>query len=109
MDDNGENVNIILTDEAIIRAIEASDVHIEDVERLARAFRDALNMSAELIAKAFNDVVDALKLVFDDLTAAFRESDAKPRRRDWPRPQNQRVRPLYIDCRRKVYHCRNAI
>lgn len=30
-------------------------------------------------------------------------------RRDWPRPQNQRVRPLLMDRRRKTYHCRNAI
>lgn len=107
MGNNGGNI-IILTDEAIIRAIEASGIETEDVERLARALRDALEMAAELIAKAFNDALDALNLMLNDLTETFREIDAKSRR-DWPRPQNQRVRPLLLDRRRKVYHCRNVI
>lgn len=108
MGNNGGNI-IILTDETIIRAIEASGVKTEDVERLARALRDALEMAAELIAKAFNEVLDALQLMLNDLTEPFREIDAKIRRRNWPRPQNQRVRPLLLDRRHKVYHCRNAI
>ena len=29
--------------------------------------------------------------------------------RNWPRPRNQRVRPLLLDRRSRVYHCRNAI
>lgn len=54
------------------------------------------------------DVGALVEWVIPDIRRLL-DAIAKRRRRDWPRPQNQRVRPLLMDRRRKTYHCRNAI
>lgn len=68
-----------------------SGVSAEELQNAVAAFAGAF---MEWALPAIRDILDAIR---------------KNVRRDWPRPQNQRVRPLLIDRRRKVYHCRNAI
>ena len=68
-----------------------SGVSAEELQNAVAALAGAL---AEWAIPAIRNLLDAIR---------------KNVRRDWPRPQNQRVRPLLMDRRRKVYHCRNAI
>lgn len=98
MGNNDENVNIVLT-----------EAGIEDIEMVVRRLLEGLQAAAEVMAEIFKTATETLGEAFAALLDTCDESDAKTRRRDWPRPQNQRVRPLLLDRRCKVYHCRNAI
>ena len=40
---------------------------------------------------------------------AFEFLVADTPRRNWTRPRNQKVRPLVLDRRSRIFHCRNAI
>lgn len=70
--------------------------------------------------KAIFDIfVNRLKKFLSQIVESFQkffgliEKEARnyPRlsHRKWSRPRNQRVRPLLLDRRSRVYHCRNAI
>lgn len=102
-----DNVSVVLIDETALAAIMAEKE--AEIELFVQRLRDAIKETAETLAEMFGAVRDALALIRDDIFSNFAERDEKRVRRDWPRPQNQRVRPLLMDRRRKTYHCRNAI
>lgn len=80
--------------EAIARAAQR---FLDDVSELAQAV-------AESIGAAFSRLADLLNGVAEEAEAK-REKET---RHNWPRPVNQRARPLFIDKRSRVYRCRNA-
>lgn len=83
----------------------AAQIDVETIERLSRFIAEALNNAIQAAADALNGVIAQLTEYF----RAYYEASRKRERESWTRPQNQRVRPLLIDKRRKTYHCRNAI
>ena len=73
-----------------------------DTQTLAdgiRAMWDAVYEMAEMLTQTFREALAFLKKL---------EKPSQIRRRLWRRPKNQHPRALFLDRRRKTYHCRDA-
>lgn len=63
----------------------------------------------ELFVDAVKKIARALgKLIGEAIAKLTKTKNAHRVRRSWKRPVNQCAKPLLIDRRRRVYHCRNA-
>lgn len=92
MDGESERMRRVIESGAeVARLVMRGDVSAEEWQNAVAVLAGAL---VEWVIPAIRRLLDAVR---------------KSVRRDWPRPQNQRVRPLLMDRRRKTYHCRNAI
>lgn len=71
--------------------------------KMARLFYEAL----AFLVKVADAICDAFAAVFKAIPQSREKPDIP--RRDWMRPRSQKVRPLMLDRRSRVFHCRNTI
>ena len=76
--------------------------------------RDLFDKMARWFYEAFKAAVEALNAICDAFAAVFRaipqvQRKAEAPRRIWTRPRSQKIRPLMLDRRSRIFHCRNAI
>lgn len=72
-------------------------------DKMARLFYEAI----EFLVKAVDAISNAFAAVFKSIPQGRAKADTP--RRNWTRPRNQKVRPLILDRRSQIFHCRNAI
>ena len=74
-------------------------------------YHEIARLFYEAFASFFKAAVDALSALFTMMRKEIPQSqrNADTTRRDWTRPRNQKIRPLMLDRRNRVFHCRNAI
>ncbi|MBR4211390.1 MAG: hypothetical protein IKR84_03265 [Oscillibacter sp.] len=63
------------------------------------------------LEKAASEVIATISNTFSAVfkTIPQREKNPDIPCRNWTRPHNQKVRPLMLDRRNRIFHCRNAI
>lgn len=77
------------------------------LDKMAQWFYEAFKFLVNAAREAIAAVSNVFAAVFK--TAPRSEQTADTPRRNWTRPRNQKVRPLMLDRRSRVFHCRNAI
>ena len=75
--------------------------------KMARWFYEAFEFLVKAAAEAIDAISNALAAIFKGIPRT--EKNANIPRRNWTRPRNQKVRPLMLDRRNRIFHCRNAI
>lgn len=75
--------------------------------KMARWFHETIEFLVKAALEAIDAVYNAFAAVFKAIPQSQRKADIP--RRNWTRPGNQKIRPLMLDCRSRVFHCRNAI
>ena len=80
---------------------------LELLGEMGRLFYEA----SLFLGKAALEAIDAVSGGFEVIFRAILEAKKKPDapRRNWGRPRNQKLRPLLLDRRSRVFRCRNAI
>ena len=83
-----------------------------------KGLMELLNKTARLLYETFEFLVkaavEAINAIYNAFAAVFKaipqtEKKADIPRRNWTRPRNRKIRPLMLDRRSRVFHCRNAI
>lgn len=70
---------------------------------------DGIAFLWEQFADAVREAARALgEFIGETIAKLTKTKNARRVRRSWKRPVNQYAKPLLIDRRRRVYHCRNA-
>lgn len=73
----------------------------------ARAFQERVREVQECVHEIAEIITEAFQPLMDFLNSLEQEEQKAEVKRKWPRPVNQKIRPLMMDRRRCVYHCRN--
>jgi hypothetical protein len=76
-------------------------------DKMARLFYEAFEFLVKAAVKAIDAISSAFAAVFKAIPQSRLKADIP--RRDWTRPRNQKIRPLMLDRRNRVFRCRNAI
>lgn len=76
-------------------------------DQMARWFYEAFEFLVKAAVKAIDVISSAFAAVFKGIPRTEKGADIP--RRNWTRLRNQKVRPLMLDRRSQIFHCRNAI
>ena len=80
--------------------------------KMARWFYEAFEFLVKAAVEAIDAISSAFAAVFKWIPRTEKNADI-PRRnwscRSWTRPRNRELRPLMLDRRNRIFHCRNAI
>ena len=87
-----------------------AEIQMQEVKKAAQFFYDATLPIRRLFLEALNSTREMFAAFFE-LSQKLEEPQERQEqiRRNWPRPRNQKLRPLLLDRRSRVFRCRNAI
>ena len=87
-----------------------AEIQMQEVKKAAQFFCDAMSPIGRLFLEALNSVHEMFTAFFE-LSQKLEEPQERQEqiRHNWPRPRNQKLRPLLLDRRSRVFRCRNAI
>lgn len=79
----------------------------DDVKRQLWECCERLGAAVEDISAVLRDFGASLSEALDEIMAQIGEWLRPRQRKRWPRPKNDRLKPLLLDRRPKLYRCRN--
>ena len=87
-----------------------AEIQMQEVKKAAQCLHDAWLAIRRLFSEALNSAREMFAAFFE-LSQKLEEHQERQEqiRRNWPRPRNQKLRPLLFDRRSRVFRCRNAI
>ena len=86
------------------------EIQMQEMKKAAQCLHDAWLAIRRLFLEALNSAREMFAAFFE-LSQKLEEHQERQEqiRRNWPRPRNQKLRPLLFDRRSRVFRCRNAI
>ena len=87
-----------------------TEIQMQEMKKAAQCLHDAWLAIRRLFLEALNSAREMFAAFFE-LSQKLEEHQERQEqiRRNWPRPRNQKLRPLLFDRRSRVFRCRNAI